>query len=128
MPDKPDPEVAARGKRRSFTAKYKREILARADKCNKSGELGSLLRSEGLYSSHLASWRTQRAEGQLGGQTKKRGPKAKPVDPNAKRIADLERENVKLRARAERAEFLVECQKKMAALFETQQAEESEPK
>jgi transposase-like protein len=128
MTKKPDPEVAAKGKRRSFTAKYKREILAKADKCKKSGEIGALLRSEGLYSSHLASWRKQRAEGQLGGKTKKRGPKAKPVDPSAKRVAELERENAKLRARAERAEFLVECQKKMAALFETQQSEESEPK
>lgn len=128
MTNKPDPEVPAKGKRRRFTNEYKREILAKADKCKKPGEIGELLRREGLYSSHLASWRNQRAAGELGGKTKKRGPKAKPVDPSAKRIAELERELAKTVARAERAEFLVEMQKKMQALFEAQPNEESEPK
>jgi transposase-like protein len=128
MTKKPDPEVPANGKRRRFTNEYKREILAKADKCKKPGETGELLRREGLYSSHLASWRSQRAAGELGGKTKKRGPKPKPVDPGAKRIAELERENAKLRARAERAEFLVEMQKKMQALFDPQASEENEPK
>lgn len=128
MAKKPDPEVAAKGKRRRFTAEYKRRILKEADHCKKPGEVGALLRREGLYSSHLTSWRAARDAGDLAGPTKKRGPKPKPVDENAKRVAQLERENAKLRARAERAEFLVEMQKKMAALFEKPSTEENEPK
>ena len=112
-----DPEVPAKGKRRQFTNEYKRRILAEADRCG-PGEISALLRREGLYSSHLASWRDARDRGELGSATpKKRGPKPKAVDPGAKRIAELERENAKLKARAERAEFLVEMQKKMAALL-----------
>jgi transposase len=115
----PDPEVAAKGKRRRFTAEYKRRILAEADRCSKTGDIGALLRREGLHSSHLASWRAARDRGELavGAAPRKRGPKAKPVDPSAKRIAELERELAKVKARAERAEFLVEMQKKMAALL-----------
>lgn len=114
-----DPEVAAKGKRRRFTAEYKRRILAEVDGCTKSGEIGALLRREGLHSSHLAAWRGARDRGELDLNTtpRKRGPKPKQVDPNAKRIAELEREIAKLKARAERAEFLVEMQKKMAALL-----------
>ncbi len=111
-------EVLAKAERRRFTVEYKRRILQEADICKKSGELGALLRREGLYSSHLSSWRQARARGELSGlSAKKRGPKAKPVDPNAKRIVQLERENRRLRARAERAEALVEVQKKVAALL-----------
>ena len=128
MAKKPDPEVAAKGKRRRFTAEYKRSILAEADRCRKPGEIGALLRREGLYSSHLASWRAAREAGELAGPTRRRGPKPKVVDDNAKRVAELERENAKLRARAERAEFMVEMQKKMAALFEAPSSEDSEPK
>ena len=114
---RPDPEVPAKGKRRQFANEYKRRILAEADRCG-PGEIAALLRREGLYSSHLASWRGSRDRGELGSATpKKRGPKAKAVDPSAKRVADLEREVVKLKARAERAEFLVEMQKKMASLL-----------
>jgi transposase-like protein len=115
----PDPEVAARGKRRRFTAEYKRRILAEVERCNKTGEIGALLRREGLNSSHLAGWRSARDRGELAASAtpRKRGPKPKAVDPSAKRIAELERENAKLKARAERAEFLVEMQKKMAALL-----------
>ena len=112
MAKKPDPEVAAKGKRRRFTAEYMRRILTEADTCKLPGEVGALLRREGLYSSHLTYWRMARADGELAGPTRKRGPKPKPVDENAKRVAELERENAKLRARAERAEFLVEMQKK----------------
>lgn len=128
MSKKPDPEVAAKGKRRRFTADFKRRILAEADTCKKPGELGALLRREGLYSSHLTHWRAARAAGELAGPTRKRGPQPKPVDENAKRVAELERENAKLRARAERAEFMVEMQKKMAALLGPQSNEENEPK
>lgn len=111
-------EVLAKAERRRFTVEYKRRILQEADACTKSGELGALLRREGLYSSHLASWRAARARGELKGlSAKKRGPKARPVPAEAKRILALERENRRLRARAERAEALVELQKKVAALL-----------
>ena len=111
-------EVLAKAERRRFTVEYKRRILQEADGCTKPGELGALLRREGLYSSHLATWRQARARGELSGlASKKRGPKAKHPDPNAKRILQLEREIRRLRARAERAEALVEVQKKVAALL-----------
>lgn len=109
--------MPTKGTRRRFTNEYKRRILAEADRC-KPGELSALLRREGLYSSHLANWRGARDRGEIGSSTpKKRGPKPKQVDPSAKRIAELEREVVKLKARADRAEFLVEMQKKMALLL-----------
>lgn len=111
-------EVLAKAERRRFTVDYKRRVLQEADACTKAGELGALLRREGLYSSHLATWRSARARGELSGlSAKKRGPKAKAPHPDAKRILQLERENRRLRARAERAEALVELQKKVAALL-----------
>ncbi len=86
-------EVLARAKRRRFTLEYKRRILREADRCRKPGELGALLRREGLYSSHLSVWRAAREQGKLGGHgTRKRGPEAKPPDPRAKQIVQLERE------------------------------------
>jgi transposase len=118
MAGKPDPEVLAKGKRRSFTAEYKSRILAEADRCKQDGEIGALLRREGLYSSHLATWRAQRAEGGLVSLGRKRGPKPAPVDPSAKRIAELEREVNRLRVRAEKAELLVDLQKKLAQILE----------
>ena len=76
----PDPEVPAKARRRTFTAKYKLEILTEADGCSKPGEIGKLLRREGLYSSHLSKWRDQREAGALAGLTpKKRGRKRRPV-------------------------------------------------
>ena len=111
-------KVLAKAERRRFTVEYKRRILQEADSCTRSGELGALLRREGLYSSHLAAWRAARARGELTGLSpRKRGPKAKVVADDAKRILQLERENRRLRARAERAEALVELQKKVAALL-----------
>ena len=111
-------EVLAQAERRRFTVEYKRRILQEADSCTKPGELGALLRREGLYSSHLAAWRAARARGELSGLSpKKRGPKARAPHPDAKRILSLERENRRLRARAARAEALVELQKKVAALL-----------
>jgi transposase len=123
----PDPEVAARGQRRRFTNDYKLRIVKEADQCKGHGEVGALLRREGLYSSHLATWRSARDRGELtpGKSAKKRGPKPKAVDPNAKRIAELELENAKLKARAEKAEFLVEMQKKMAALLRREEEDET---
>jgi len=111
-------EVVAKATRRRFTAAYKRKVLQEADRCERPGEIGALLRREGLYSSHLTAWRAARARGELGGDgTKRRGPKPKPRSPDVRRILQLERENRRLRARAERAEALVEVQKKLSALL-----------
>jgi transposase-like protein len=91
----PDPELVQSAKRRRFTAEYKLAVLREADGCSGLGEIGALLRREGLYSSHLATWRRQRDEGALGALSRPRG--RKPSNP-------LEAENAKLRKRAERAE------------------------
>jgi len=113
-----DVEVAAKGKRRQFTAKYKQEILRKADACTQAGEIGALLRSEGLYSSHLTTWRQARERGELAGLAPRtRGRKPAPPDPRDKRIVELERQVTRLTARAERAEGIVDVQKKVAALL-----------
>ncbi len=115
---RPEVQVSAKRKRRKFTATQKLAILKQADTCTKQGELGALLRREGLYSSHLADWRRARERGELQALApKKRGPKTKEVDSRDKRIAELERELAKERARREHAEALVELQKKVAALL-----------
>jgi transposase-like protein len=114
----PPTEVTPKAKRRSFTAEYKRRIVKEADACTDLGEIGALLRREGLYSSHLVDWRRSVREGELAGAApKKRGPRAKQHDKRDARIAELERENAKLRTRAEHAEALVEVQKKVAELL-----------
>lgn len=111
-------EVVAKATRRRFTPAYKRRVLQEADRCEQPGEIGALLRREGLYASHLTAWRAARARGELAGAgTKRRGPKPTPVSADVKRILQLERENRRLRARAERAEALVEVQKKLSALL-----------
>ena len=111
-PVAPDPEVSARHVRRRFTTAYKLEILRKADACIRHGELGALLRKEGLYSSHLVTWRQQRERGLT---PKKRGRKAVPVDPQLKR---LEQENRRLTTRLQKAEALIDFQKKVAALLQ----------
>ena len=111
-------EVMAKAVRRRFTATEKLRVLREADRCTKPGELSALLRREGLYSSHLSSWRVARRNGELAGLTPRaRGPKAKPVDPRDKKIAELERQTRRLQARLERAEGLIELQKKVAAIL-----------
>jgi transposase len=113
-----DVQVAAKPRRRSFTAEYKRRILKEADACTTSGAIGALLRREGLYSSHLVEWRRARARGELAGLTpRKRGRKPTPVGPHDRKIAELERQLAEMRGRAERAEALVEAQKNLAALL-----------
>ncbi len=117
---RPDVEVVAKAERRRFTAEYKRRIVREADRCTKPGEIGALLRREGLYSSHLVTWRAARDRGELEGLSpKQRGPKATPPDPREKTIAEQEREIARLSKRAERAEALVELQKKLAVLLGT---------
>jgi len=111
-------EVLEKPQRRRFSVDYKRRIVREADGCEKPGEVGALLRREGLYSSHLSSWRAARDRGELErGGRRKRGPEPRVPDPSAKRIAELERENRRLRKRAERAEGLVEVQKKLSELL-----------
>jgi len=111
----PDPEVTEQAKRRRFTAEYKLRILREADACKRDGDLGALLRREGLYSSHLATWRRQRDDvAKAGLKARKRGPKAKAVDPRVKR---LEREIVRLRRRLEEAETIIDFQKKLSKLL-----------
>ncbi len=118
--ERPEVEVVAKAERRRFAAEYKRRIVREADRCTKPGEIGALLRREGLYSSHLVTWRAARDRGELEGLSpKKRGPKVAPPDPRDKKIAELERDNVRLTKRAERAEAFVEVQKKVAALLGT---------
>jgi len=111
----PDPEVVVKAERRRFTAEYKRRILQAADACTQPGEVGALLRREGLYSSHLTTWRGQRERGELQGLTPaKRGPKA---DPQAAEVARLQRENDRLQAQLERAELIIDVQKKVSQLL-----------
>jgi len=113
-------EVVAKAQRRRFTAEYKRRIVREADRCTTAGAIGALLRREGLYSSYLTTWRAGRDRGELEGLApKQRGPKVVAPDPRDKKIAEQEREIGKWRKRAERAEALVEVQKKVAALLGT---------
>ena len=105
----PDPEVVPKAKRRQFTARYKLRILKEADRCTERGQIGELLRREGLYSSLLANWRQQRALGQLQGLApKKRG--RKPQGPETVELAQLRRENERLRVQLEQAETIIDVQ------------------
>jgi transposase-like protein len=118
----PDPEVPETVPRRRFTAAFKLRILQQADQCTQPGEIGALLRREGLYSSHLATWRRQRAEGLLKGlMPKKRGRKKKPVDPSAVRIAQLEKETLRLKQQLRRAEIIIDAQKKISEILGIEQ-------
>ena len=118
--EQPEVEVVAKAERRRFTAEYKRRIVREADRCTKPGESGALLRREGLYSSLLTTWRAARDRGELEGLSpKQRGPKATPPDPRDKKLAEQEREITRWKKRAERAEALVDVQKKLAARLGT---------
>src|SRR5450756_2801025 len=113
-------EVVAKAQRRRFTAEYKRRIVREADRCTTTGAIGGLLRREGLYSSYLTTWRAACDRGELEGLAPKpRGPKAVAPDPRDKQLVEQEREIGKWRKRAERAEALVEDQRKVAALLGT---------
>jgi transposase len=112
----PDPEVEPTAKRRKFTAEYKQRILDEADGCTEPGQIGALLRREGLYSSHLTTWRRQRERGifeALG--PKKRGRKNK--DELEKELSNLRRENEHLQERLEQAEAIIDVQKKLSRLL-----------
>jgi transposase-like protein len=114
----PDPEVPEKKSRRKFTAKYKLRILAEADTCTRSGQLGALLRREGLYSSNLATWRRQKEKGVLKAMTpKKRGRKRKEENPLTQKVVQLEKENRQLQQKLKKAELIIEAQKKMSEIL-----------
>ncbi len=122
----PDPEVEARPKRRRFTAEYKARILREAEQCKKSGEIGALLRREGLYASHLITWRRQREKDGMAGLSRKRGRKPDPDRALVKKNAQLEGANRRLIKKLQEAEIIIAFQKKMAELWATQSRAESE--
>jgi transposase-like protein len=107
--------VPEKATRRKFTAEYKVRILREVDRCKAPGEIGAILRREGLYSSLLTEWRRQRDRiAKAGLAATKRGPKVRAVDP---RMKQLERENAKLRRRLQRAEAMIAIQKKASELL-----------
>ena len=121
-----DPEVPANPKRRQFTVQYKLSIVEQADACTEYGEVAALLRREGLYDSHLANWRKQRALGTLATRTsQKRGRPPQPANPLATRVAELERQNARLQKKLHKAELLIDVQKKISALLGIAQPTES---
>lgn len=114
----PDPEVTGKKPRRKFTAKYKLRMLEKADACTDPGQLGALLRQEGLYSSNLTTWRKQRDEGLLIAMSpKKRGRKAQPMNPLAPEVARLEKENQRLKQKLRQAELIIDAQKKISEIL-----------
>src|SRR5450830_1898504 len=123
----PDPEVAATAKRRQFSPSERRRILAAADRCSKTGEVGALLRREGIYSSQLATWRKRReATERVGLEPKKRGRKADPAIAEARRVAELTRENERLRHKLAQAHTIIDVQKKLCTLLGLSTAEDPE--
>ena len=114
-----NPEVPEKARRRSYTAEYKRLILREAEVCKEQGQVGALLRREGLYSSNLTAWRHQVERGTLDAlSSKKRGPKAQKTDPSVRHIAEQEKEIHKLQAKLRKAELIIDAQKKIAEIFQ----------
>jgi transposase-like protein len=115
---RPDPEVVAKPKRRQFTAEYRLRILEEADRCTEPGEVGRLLRREGLYSSHLTSWRKARRNGALRGLTsKKRGAKPKARNPLEPKVRELEAKVAHLEKELHKTHTILEVQEKVAGLL-----------
>ena len=114
----PDPEVPEKKPRRKFTARYKLRILEEAEACTKPGQIGLLLRREGLYSSNLSTWKRQKGKGLLEALSpKKRGRKEKKKNPLAQRVVELERENKRLKGKLKKAETIIEVQKKISEIL-----------
>jgi transposase-like protein len=124
----PEPATAERPLRRSFTAEYKQRILREADAAaasGVSGAVGSLLRKEGLYSSHLTEWRRERERGQLAGLAPKtRGRKPTPKNPLADELDQLRRQNARLQAELDKAKVIIDVQKKLSSLLGISMPEE----
>ena len=114
----PDPEVLEKPVRRQFTAAYKLEMVEAAERCTELGQIGALLRREGLYSSQLSTWRHQRQQGQLQALSdNKRGRKATIPHPVQKELEQLRRENQRLRHTLQQAELIIDIQKKASQLM-----------
>ena len=125
----PDPEVPAKATRRAFTAEYKMRILREADACRRPGDIGALIRREGLYSSHLVAWRRQREVGGLKSMhARKRGRVAKPENPLAEENRRLTRENEHLKKRLGQAEQIIAVQKKVSEAIAMLRAEHESEK
>ena len=122
----PDPELVERAKRRTFTAKYKLEILEKAEACTRPGEIGELLRREGLYTSHLTAWRKQRKNGALKELGKPRG--RKPADTREREIAALTRRAERAEAELVKARRVIEIQGNVSVLLEEMLGSESAPR
>lgn len=121
-----DPEVPEKAQRRRFTPEYKLRILEEVDRCRESGEIGALLRREGLYTSNLSAWREQRRVGALGAlSAKQRGRKVRR-DPQAEQVERLERENGRLREELRKAHVIIDVQKKVARLLGNEVPESDE--
>ena len=122
----PGTEVSEKATRRRFTAEYKRRIIKKADVCIRQGQLGALLRREGLYYSNLDTWRRQAERGTLDAlSSKKRGPKAKRGDKSALLIKEQKKEILKLKASLKKAELIIEAQKKITEIFQIEKQEAS---
>ena len=118
VPPRSPTEVTSKAKRRLFTADFKRKVLQEADACTESGQIGALLRREGLYSSHLTTWRQARERGELEGLApKKRGPKAQEPNPLARELAAKEREIARLKAENAKLQLICDVQKKVSQLL-----------
>jgi len=114
----PDPEVVAKPKRRRFTAEYRLRILEEAERCTEPGEVGRLLRREGLYSSHLTSWRKAQRDGALRGlASKKRGAKPKASNPLEPKVRELEVKVTRLEKELHKAHTILDVQEKVAGLL-----------
>ena len=114
----PDPEVVATPKRRKFTAQYRLRILEEAESCTQPGEVGRLLRREGLYSSHLTEWRRARREGSLQGLTpSKRGRKPAERNPLSAKVHELEAKVARLEKELHTAHTILDVQGKVAGLL-----------
>ena len=113
----PDPEVVDKPSRRRFAASYKQRIVEEADRCRELGEVGRLLRREGLYSSHLTTWRKASRSGSLSALSKKRGRKANERNPLAGKVHKLERENARLEKELHKAHLIIDVQGKVAGLL-----------
>ena len=114
----PDPEVSTRPTRRTFTAEYKAKILAEVDSCSQPGQVGAILRREGLYSSHLGAWRKTQRQAQLEHlRRKSRGPKASSSSVDKEELTKLKRENAKLLKKLRQAELVIDFQKKVSEML-----------
>jgi transposase len=125
----PDPEVAATAKRRQFSSKEKRRILAAADRCSEAGAIGALLRREGIYSSQLATWRRQReASERVALEPCKRGRKADPGIAEGRRVAELTKDNERLRRKLAQGHTIIDVQKKLCTFLGLPTAEDPDEK